>query len=98
MVCCCAGLLWYYQVAHLKQRAASGEAQAEYALAKRYWVGQLVHQDWAEALKWVHKAAAADFAEAEAALGLLYFEGRGVPQNYGQALYWLRQASNAYCP
>jgi TPR repeat protein len=53
----CGGLLWYYQVAHLKQRAARGEAQAEYTLAKRYWVGQLVHQDWAEALKWVHKAA-----------------------------------------
>jgi hypothetical protein len=89
----CGGLLWYYQVTSLEQRAAHGEAQAEYALAKRYWVGQIVHQDWAEALKWVHKAADAGLAQAQAALGLLYFEGRGVPQNYGQALYWLRQAA-----
>jgi len=87
-------LLWSYQVAYLEHRAARGEARAEYALAQRYWVGQVVRQDWAEALKWEQKAADAGLPEAQASLGLLYVAGQGVPQDYGQGLYWLRQAAS----
>ena len=97
---CLAGLilggavLWRYQVTCLENKADLGDAQAEYTLARRYWAGQVVRQDRAEALKWVNKAAAAGLPQAQITLGLLYAAGEGVPLDYGQGLHWLRKAAN----
>jgi hypothetical protein len=97
---CLAGLLaggalfWKYQVTHLEHLADLGDAKAEYALATRYWAGQMVRQDRAEALKWVDKAAEAGLPEAQATLGLLYVAGEEVLQDDLRGLYWLRRAAS----
>ena len=54
-----------------------------------YHQGRGVPQDYAEAVKWYHKAAERGLAEAQANLGILYAKGRGVPQDYVYAYMWL---------
>jgi len=77
----------------LKTRAAQGEAEAQNNLGLRYYQGQGVPQDYAEALKWFRLAAAQGNASAQTSLGVMYSQGNGVPQDYAEALKWYRLAA-----
>jgi hypothetical protein len=87
------------QVEKLKERAAAGEAVAQYDLALIYDNGQGVAQDSTEAAAWYRKAAESNVVQAQYRLGYDYFLGRGVPQNYAQSSKWWHKASaQGYAP
>jgi TPR repeat protein len=77
----------------LKTRAAQGEAEAQNNLGLRYYKGQGVPQDYAEALKWFRLAAAQGDSHAQTSLGVMYSQGNGIPQDYAEALKWYRLAA-----
>ena len=52
-----------------------------------------VGKDYAEALKWQHKAVAQGNAVAQNNLGLMYGKGEGVPQNSVTAYAWFNIAA-----
>ena len=52
-----------------------------------------VSENFAEAVKWFHKAAQQGHATAQLQLGLAYKNGYGVPQNKDEAIKWLRKAA-----
>ena len=58
----------------------------------KYEMGQGVHQDHAEAVKWYRKAAIQNLPEAQYNLGVLYLNGKGVEQNSDIAQNWFSKA------
>jgi len=99
-----------YETAHrlIKPLAEQGLPEAQFNLGLMYDKGQGVPQDYAEAVKWYHKAAeqgnakavkwyrkAAEQGNAEAQfnLGLMYDKRQGVPQDYAEAVKWYRKAA-----
>jgi len=68
----------------------ASDAQTDYETGFRYYESK----DYAEALKWVHKAADQGNAEAQCCLGVMYYDGEGVPRNYGEALKWFRKSAD----
>src|SRR5690349_3273633 len=66
-------------------RAEQGDANAQYDLARLYYHGKGVPQDYADATRWYRKAADQGDAKAQYARGYTYFEGKGVPQDYTEA-------------
>lgn len=85
---------WCYVEFSVDERAARGEARAQYLLGKRYFDAALSPHDYERAAAFIHKAAQQGYARAETGLGLLYENGLGVPKNYGEALKWLRLAAD----
>ena len=79
-----------------KKLAARGDAQAQSALGFIYFQGEVVPQDYAEALKWFRLAAAQGDALAQHNLGLMYAKGYGVPQNHIEAHTWFTLAAASY--
>ena len=65
--------------------AAKGDAEAQYALARKYFEGDGVKQNPEEALKWTQKAAKQGYAPGQNGLGVLYLQGKGVEQDYAEA-------------
>jgi hypothetical protein len=59
-----------------------------------YAEGQVVAQDYAQAVKWFRLAADQGYAPAQGALGVTYEYGKGVPQDYAQAVKWYRLAAD----
>jgi len=83
----------------LKAKAENGDAKTQYNLGLCYANGQGATQDYAEAVKWFHKAADQGNAYAQYNLGLCYGIGQGVTQDYTEAVKWYRKAAdqgNAY--
>jgi uncharacterized protein len=75
------------------------DADAQYDLGVRYYIGEGVPQGYEQAVKWYMKAAAQGHAEAQNDLGFSYEQGEGVPQDYEQAVKWYTKAAeqgNAY--
>ena len=81
------------QVEEIKAKAEAGDAHSEFELAHRYYNGEGVVKDPAEALKWYRKAADQNIAEAQFNLGLSYCNGDGVVKNYVEAVKWFRKAA-----
>ena len=77
----------------LRERAEQGDAVAQSDLGRRYYAGQGVPQDDAEAARWTRLAAEQGYAPAQYSLGLLYFRGRGVPGDDAAAARWYRAAA-----
>ena len=77
----------------LQQRAAAGDATAQFEFGVLYYSGQGVAQDYGQARAWWEKAAAQGHAKAQYNLGLLYAKGQGVAQDYGQARVWWEKAA-----
>jgi hypothetical protein len=77
----------------LKERAASGDAGAQFELGAAYFSGQGAPPDYAIAASWFRKAAEQGDAGAEYGLGGLYSEGAGVPKDYATAASWYRKAA-----
>jgi TPR repeat protein len=78
----------------LEERAARGDARAQYMLGKRYFDGAMSTHDYEVAARLIRKSAEQGDVRAETGLGLLYENGLGVQKNYGEALRWLRRAAN----
>ena len=73
----------------LRERAAQGDPEAQFTLAKNYEAGRGgLKKDYAEAQRWYRLAAEQGDPFAQASLGLLYRFGKGVPQDYLQAYMW----------
>jgi len=78
---------WYHAAAE------QGESNAQFNLGVFYETGQVVPQDYEEAVKWYKKAAEQECAPAQCNLGLCYETGRGVKQDVRQAVRWFCRAA-----
>jgi len=85
---------WFFSDNAIEDRAANGDAKAEYLLGKRYFDNAMCPEDYEQAAYLVRKAAVQGYARAQAGLGLLYENGLGVPKNYSEALKWFRLAAD----
>lgn len=65
-----------------------------YKLGIKYYNGQDVKQDYAQAMRLLRDAAEYGMDAAQCALGWMYYEGAGVPQDREQSQYWFKQAED----
>lgn len=70
------------------------DAPAQYALGLRYYKGDGMAKQPAEAVKWYRRAADHGYAKAQNSLGVCYHQGKGVPQDAVKAVKWYRQAAD----
>ncbi|KZL18922.1 Localization factor PodJL [Pseudovibrio axinellae] len=77
----------------LRSAAVSGVAAAQFEVARRYTVGNLVPADLAAAANWYRKAAAQGLAPAQYRIGSFYEKGRGVEKDLAQARDWYTLAA-----
>lgn len=75
-----------------KMKAASGDANAQFALAGMYYQGIMIKKDYSEAIKWYEQSARRGHKKAQFNLGYIYFDGRGVPKDHDEALKWFLEA------
>jgi TPR repeat protein len=66
---------------------------AQFNLGVFYETGQVVPQNFAEAVKWYRAAAEQECAPAQCNLGLCYQTGRGVEPNQQEAMKWFIRAA-----
>src|SRR5258708_12443660 len=78
----------------LQQRAAAGDAQAQFAVANLYFRGRGVAQDYTQALIWYRRSADQGFAPAQNQLGNMYEHDFGVKTDYARATTFYRAAAN----
>jgi TPR repeat protein len=77
----------------LRERAARGDADAQFNLAKMYEAGRGgLKRDYTEAERWHRKAAEQGDPYAQASLGILLRFGKGVSQDYVEAYKWFQLA------
>ena len=81
------------EFAILRDKAESGDAEAQRGLALRYAFGQGVVKDEAEAVKWWRKAAEQRDASAQFNLGNCYGNGQGVVKDEAEAVKWYIKAA-----
>ena len=72
----------------LRPLAEQGNAKAQYYFGTRYYTGQGVSKDIAEAQRWFRLAANQEDHDGMGALGSMYYVGAGVPQDYVLAHMW----------
>ncbi|WP_109315779.1 peptidoglycan-binding protein [Pseudovibrio ascidiaceicola] len=77
----------------LRTAAATGEAAAQFEVARRYTEGNLVPANLGAAADWYRKAAAQGLAPAQYRLGSFYEKGRGVEKDLAQARDWYSLAA-----
>lgn len=78
----------------LTKRADSGDASAQFALARLYHEGKAVAQNYGAAAEWAARAAEAGDPAAQNLLGRYYHAGLGVARDQALALRWLRAAAD----
>ena len=66
-----------------------GFAQAQYSLGIKYFGGESVPKDEAEAVHWFRMAAEQGHAAAQMALAAMYVRGEGVPEDLVLANMWI---------
>jgi len=66
--------------------AEQGDAESQYNLALMYERGDIVTQDYKEAVKWYRLAAEQEYVFAQFNLGLMYKYGKGVTRDYKEAV------------
>lgn len=69
-------------------------AEACYAIAMLFWIGQGVPQDTSVAAGWLEQAAEMNHAGAQTKLGYLYGAGQGVQQSDFEAFKYFQMAAN----
>ena len=77
----------------LREAAAGGDPQAQYAIALRYAQSQGTPQNLTEAARWLERAAGAGLAPAQYRLGAMYERGQGVAKDLGRARSWYQAAA-----
>ena len=73
--------------------AQKGNADAQYDVGKKYSKGEVVPQDYQQALYWVTKAAEQGHLKAQNKLGVIYEKGQGVPQDNQKAINWYKKSA-----
>ena len=82
----------------VKLTAIDGDADAQFELAGLYARGDVVEQNFAEAVKWYWKAAEQGHDSAQYKLGLAYQKGKGVPKSETEAYIWLNMSAENGAP
>ncbi len=80
-------------LAHLQDRAALGDTDAQFTLGQFYQEGVEVNQNIEEAIKLYQLASDQQELKSEYNLGLIYLEGHGVPADYTKGIALLRDAA-----
>ncbi|KAF9349029.1 hypothetical protein BGX26_012623 [Mortierella sp. AD094] len=70
------------------------DMNASYRLGLAYHSGEIVHQDYLIAMKWLLDAARQGHSEAQLLVGYMYQYGHGVTQDYSEALGWYQRAAS----
>jgi tetratricopeptide (TPR) repeat protein len=83
-----------YTFEYAKAKAETGDAKAQWYLGFCYENGLDVKKNYAEALKWFHKAVDQNYADAQRSLGSCYYDGHGVQRDYAKAVNWYRRAAD----
>lgn len=76
----------------LAEAAEQGDAVAQHHLGNRYFSGDGITKDDAQALFWWRKSAEQGDAGGQSSLGLAYEKGLGVEKDDAQAVFWYRKA------
>lgn len=79
-------------IRQVQERAAGGEAYAQYNLGLMHLVGEGVDQDAATGANWIRRAADQGHVAATYTMGLLYLQGTGVTRDWVEAYAWMRVA------
>src|ERR1700676_5132118 len=78
----------------IRQKAAVGDAQAQYHLAQAYLEGKVIPKDSVQGLAWLRKSADQAFVGAEFALAYMYLNGAAkLPKDQHKAADWFRKAA-----
>ena len=77
----------------LKLMAKVGDSDAQMELARRYFVGQGLEQNFQHAFVWFRRAAEQDAVQAQTVLGFMYANGLGTNNNEIKACLWFRRAA-----
>ena len=86
-------------LALVRQDDAEKDAEEQYQTGERYFYGDDVPQDFAQAIGWYRKAAEKGHVLAQVELGSCYDLGIGVEEDGQQARYWyLKAADQGYVP
>lgn len=80
---------------HFHNKAAKGNANAQYQLGFLYLNGEGVEKNAYEAVKWFRLAAEQGYLPAIYYLGLCYSDGEGVNQDKEESVFWLQKAAIA---
>lgn len=93
------GGLGYFGIAALQVKWSqyiqneNEDATAQFNLGLKYYNGNGVIKDPAQAVTWWNKAAEQGHADAQYWLGLMYGNGEGVTKNFKQQLAWYTKAA-----
>lgn len=77
----------------LLEKARQGDAQAQYEVGRGYSLGDGVHKNEKEALRWYRLSAAQNNSYGQNGLGWYYLNGISVQQDGEEALKWFRLAA-----
>jgi hypothetical protein len=77
----------------VRERAESGDAEAQCSLGVFYRLGDGVPKNDVEAVKWYRRATEHGYAAAQNNLGFCYIKGIGVEKNSVEAVKWFRKAA-----
>ncbi len=72
----------------LKKAAVKGDAAAQYFLGVHYAVGDVVKQDYRQAMDWFLQSAEHGNIRAQGKMAALLWAGRGAPRDYSRAYFW----------
>jgi uncharacterized protein len=86
------------EVAQLRAKAESGDAEAQLQLGRAYDDGNGVPQSDSEAVKWYRAAAEQGNATAQDELAVMYRSGRGVEKDKVAAVKWYKKAARQKNP
>lgn len=81
------------KAADLIKRAEKGDAQAQGALGRIYFIGEGVPKDTAKAFEWFLKAAEQGDALMQCVVGNMYYSGTEVPKDDAKAFEWFQKAA-----
>jgi TPR repeat protein len=85
------------QAASREQTVSKDDIRAWFENGQKYYHGNGVAQNYAEAVKWYEKAAEHGKVEAQNSLAFCYYYGQGVEVNYEKAAkWWQKGAENGY--
>ncbi|MPZ11755.1 MAG: protein kinase [Kiloniellaceae bacterium] len=86
------------EVDRLVRQAEGGDVLAQASLGQRYYRGDGVRRDLAEAVRWTLEAARQGEARAQSNLGFYYMKGEGTDRNPAEAVRWWRAAAEQGLP
>src|SRR5208337_3011682 len=75
-------------LADLRKLAERGDPEAQWQMGVRYYDGDGVPHDDAQAMKWFELAAEQGHINAQSRLGAYYWAGRGVPVDLFKSYFW----------